>query len=279
MKTRTLHIVLLLLLALALLLWLPSVGAAPGTAMPVPPRSGHVVDLSGVLNAGQRAVLEQRLAGLEARRGSQLAVLLVPDTGAEPIEQYALRVAEQWKLGRAKVDDGAVLLVATAARTARIEVGYGLEGVLTDAASRRLIDELMVPHFRRGDYFAGLDAGTAQMVALVAGEAPPPPVAPRAASALAPSPLAVLVVALLLARGLRALCGRLASAAIAGSLAGLSVWLLSGVFLVSVAVAAAAFVLALLGVAAPWMLLGGRTHGNGAGGGGRFGGGGASGRW
>src|SRR5512134_1508519 len=101
--------------------------------VPVPPLKARVTDLTGTLTADQRGALEQKLAALESRKGSQLAVLIVPTTRPEEIEQYSIRVAEQWKLGRKGVDDGALLLVAKDDRELRIEVGYGLEGVLPDA--------------------------------------------------------------------------------------------------------------------------------------------------
>jgi uncharacterized membrane protein YgcG len=112
-------------LALALL--------APGAVsaqIAVPPLLGHVADQTGTLTAAQKSTLEQTLSAFEARKGSQLAVLIVPTTTPEVIEQFALRVAEQWKLGRKKVDDGAILVVAKNDRALRIEVGYGLEGGL-----------------------------------------------------------------------------------------------------------------------------------------------------
>lgn len=283
MKINYLHIVLLLLVLLALLMWLPSLGSAQPILLPVPPRGGHVVDWSGVLTAEQRSLLEQRLNAFEHEHGSQLAVLLVPATQPEPIAQYALRVTEQWKLGRRKVDDGAVLLVATSEHAARIEVGYGLEGALSDAASRRIIDEFMLPHFRRGDYFTGIDAGTRQMLALVAGVALPPPSHTQPLATLAGWLSGILLAALLIGRTLRGVFGRLASATVAGSLAGLSAWLLTGALLLAVGIALGAVVLVMLGIVwfgQPGALLGGRHSAGGLrGGGGRFGGAGSSVRW
>ena len=104
----------------------------------VPLLTGHVIDQTGTLTAEQKAALEQTLAAFEARKGSQLAVLMIASSAPEEIEQYALRVAEQWKLGRKKVDDGAILVVAKNDRAMRIEVGYGLEGALNDLTSKRI---------------------------------------------------------------------------------------------------------------------------------------------
>ena len=113
----------------------------------VPPLTGRITDQTATLTADQKAALEQTLQAFEARKGSQLAVLIVSTTAPETIEQYALRVAEQWKLGRKKVDDGAILVVAKTDRALRIEVGYGLEGALNDATSKRIISETIAPRF------------------------------------------------------------------------------------------------------------------------------------
>jgi uncharacterized protein len=106
----------------------------------VPPLTGRVVDLTGTLSPGNIAALTQTLKDLETRKGSQVAVLLVPTTEPETIEQYSIRVAEAWKIGRRKIDDGALLVVAKNDHKLRIEVGYGLEGALTDVTARRIID-------------------------------------------------------------------------------------------------------------------------------------------
>lgn len=120
-----------------------------GAEVPVPPLVGRVTDQTGTFTDAQKTALEQTLQAFEARKGSQLAVLMVPTTAPETIEQYALRVAEQWKLGRKKVDDGAVLVIAKADRAIRIEVGYGLEGALNDATSKRIISEIITPLDRK----------------------------------------------------------------------------------------------------------------------------------
>src|ERR1700709_2535607 len=122
----------------------------------VPPLSGRVVDQTGTLSGGDIASLSQTLKDLELRKGSQIAVLIVPTTEPETIEQYAIRVAEAWKIGRKKVDDGALLVVAKNDRKLRIEVGYGLEGALNDVTSRRIIDEIITPKFRNGDFAGGV---------------------------------------------------------------------------------------------------------------------------
>lgn len=141
----------------------------------VPALNARVTDLTATLTSGQKAALEQTLAAFEQRKGSQIAVLLVPTTAPETIEQYGLRVVEQWKLGRKGVDDGALLLVAKDDRRLRIEAGYGLEGALNDAVCKRIVDEIIVPRLRQGDFHGGIAAGVERMIAVVDGEALPEP--------------------------------------------------------------------------------------------------------
>lgn len=164
------------------LLLLAFLGASFARAdVPVPPLQTRVTDLTGTLSEQQRQALEQELAAFEQKKGSQIAVLIVPTTDPETIEQYALRVAEQWKLGRKGVDDGALLLVAKNDRKLRIEVGYGLEGVLPDAGAKRIVSDIIVPYFKQGDYYGGIKAGVDKMIRVVEGEPLPPP-KPRGAS-------------------------------------------------------------------------------------------------
>src|ERR1700733_1488046 len=142
---------------------------------PIPKLQARVTDLTGTLTAGQQAELEQKLRDFESRKGAQIAVLLVPTTQPEEIEQYSIRVVEAWKLGRKKVDDGALLILAKNDHSLRIENGYGLEGVLTDVMSNRIIEDTMVPLLRQGQYFAAISAGVDQMMRLIDGESLPPP--------------------------------------------------------------------------------------------------------
>src|SRR5438445_2667341 len=136
----------------------------------VPPLSGRVVDQTGTLGSNDIASLTQTLKDLEARKGSQIAVLIVPTADGEAIEQFSLRVAEAWKIGRKKIDDGALLVIAKNDRRLRIEVGYGLEGALTDATTKRIIDEDITPKFKTGDFAGGVSAGVKRMVGIVDGE-------------------------------------------------------------------------------------------------------------
>ena len=254
----------------------------------VPPLAGHVTDLTATLTPAQKESLEQTLAAFEARKGSQLAVLLLPTTAPEGIDQYALRVAEQWKIGRAKVDDGAILVVAKDDRTLRLEVGYGLEGALSDIVSKRIISDTIVPRFKQGDYYGGIDAGLAQIIRVVDGEALPAPASQRTQG---PDDLRqmfpfLLIVVLVVGGVLRNTIGKLAGSVVTGALVGVLAWLLLGAVLLAVLAGLVATVVTLLGGGAVLRGIGGMGGGRGGfggggfrGGGGGFGGGGASGRW
>lgn len=282
--------------ALVGLLWLLALpwgtAHAANELIPVPPLQALVTDLTATLTPEQRAGLESRLRAFEERKGSQLAVLIVPTTQPEAIEPYAMRVVEQWKLGRKKVDDGVLLLVAKNDRTVRIEVGYGLEGVLSDVITHRIINESIVPRFKQGDFFGGIEGSVEQMIKLVDGEALPAAARrPEGASfdlgEMAP---VLLVVAVVVGGVLRAVLGRLPGAAVAAGILGLIVWSLSGVLLIALVGALIGFVITLLG-GSSLLRAGMRGYGNGSyrgggfgggfggGGGGGFGGGGSSGRW
>jgi uncharacterized protein len=278
--------------ALLLFAWLAACVAA--AELPVPALRSRVTDQAGILAPGQAAALERRLEAFEQRKGSQIAVLIVPSTAPEAIEQYSIRVASAWQLGRKGVDDGALLVVATDDRALRIEVGYGLEGVLTDATSRRIVDEIIVPRFREGDFHGGIDAGVDRMLAVIDGEPLPEPQASSpGGDALAPVLPAVVVFALTLGAILKRLLGQLPGAAVTGAAVGLFTWALVGIAIVAGFAALAAFVLTLAARGGPgrWSSgSGGRSWGGGggswssggggfSGGGGSFGGGGSSGRW
>ncbi|MBI3715600.1 MAG: TPM domain-containing protein [Betaproteobacteria bacterium] len=164
----------LFLLAIA---WLFSsaVLAAEGDLLAVPPVKHRLTDLTGTLSAADAARIETRLAEFEAKKGAQIAVLLVGSTQPETIFDYSLRVAEAWKLGRKGVDDGVLLVVAKTDRKIQILTGPGIQGVLTDAMSKRIISEYIAPKFRGGDYAAGINAGIDKMIALIEGESLPEP--------------------------------------------------------------------------------------------------------
>ncbi len=260
-----------------------------GAEIAVPPLRGHVTDQTDTLTPAQQAELEQTLRAFEARKGSQLAVLIVPTTAPETIEQYSLRVAEQWKLGRKQVDDGAILLVARDDRTLRIEVGYGLEGALNDATSKRIISDIIVPRFRQGDFAGGLAAGVAQMIRVIDGEPLPEPGGrPAAGVAGIQQYLPVIFILALVVGGfLRAVLGSFPGALATGGIIAVIAWLLVGTVVVGVVAGVIAFLFTLFGGGRGGPLggfgrggFGGGLGGGGfSGGGGGFGGGGASGRW
>ncbi len=152
--------------------------------LPIPPLTARVTDLTQTLAPAEAAALEAKLADWEARTSVQLVVLVVPTTQPEPIESYSLRVAEKWKIGRKGQDNGALFLIAKNDRKMRIEVGYGLEGTLTDVTARRIIAENVAPAFRENRFAAGIDAGVDRIIAVVAeGKPLPPPKAQERAEA------------------------------------------------------------------------------------------------
>ncbi|MFI3219132.1 MAG: TPM domain-containing protein [Methylococcales bacterium] len=157
-------------LGLLLLLWVSNVWAD----VAIPDLSRRVTDLTATLNAEQISALETKLAAFETKKGSQIAVLILPSTQPEAIEAYSIRVADAWKIGRKNVDDGAILIVAKDDRKLRLEVGRGLEGVIPDAIAKRVLAETIKPHFKTDDYAGGIDAGVTQVMGLIEGEPLPP---------------------------------------------------------------------------------------------------------
>ncbi|MEH2624613.1 uncharacterized protein V1292_002668 [Bradyrhizobium sp. AZCC 1719] len=271
-----------------------------------PPLSGRVVDQTSTLAAGDIAALTQQLGDLEARKGSQIAVLIVPTTDGEAIEQFALRVAEAWKIGRKKIDDGALLVIAKNDRRLRIEVGYGLEGALTDATTKRIIDEDITPKFRSGDFAGGVSAGVNRMIAVANGEKLPEPEPPHwqspgVSNYVDPFNPFILVLVFIVGAVLRAVLGRFIGAAATGGIVGVFGWFVVGSLAAAVLIGFIAFVASFLvqnmgsmgpsvgrrGRDSGWVGGSGGSWSGGSnssdsgfrGGGGSFGGGGASGSW
>ena len=260
----------------------------------VPPLTGHVIDQTGTLTAEQKAALEQTLAAFEARKGSQLAVLMVASSAPEESEQYALRVAEQWKLGRKKVDDGAILVVAKNDRAMRIEVGYGLEGALNDLTSKRIISESILPRFKIQDFYGGITAGVEQVIRVVDGEPLPAPSA-RSSQGVGGfgdvrqyAPM-LFILALAVGGVLRATLGKVPGSLVTGGVVAVIAWFVVGAISMALVAGVVALFVTLLGGRMLGRGMrgyyggGGRGGGMGgggfSGGGGGFGGGGASGRW
>lgn len=274
------------LLSLVLLLALANGALAEIT---VPSLKSHVTDLTETLSSMEISRLEQQLTDFEAKKGSQIALLIIPTTQPETIEQYSIRVAEVWKLGRKGIDDGVLLLVAKNDRTLRIETGYGLEGVLPDALARRIIDEIIVPKFRQGHFFGGLQAGVEQIISIIEGETLPESEPAGGASLAVENIIPFLFIALVLGRTLQSMFGRMAGATITGSIAGALTWLISSSIAVALLIAIAIFVISLFEQTGRIIHRGGPGYrnwpgggfsgGGFRGGGGGFGGGGASGRW
>ena len=269
----------------------------------VPPLRSPVTDLTGTLTSEQSATLEQQLRAFEAKQGSQIAVLIVPTTQPETIEQYGIRVAEAWKLGRRGVNDGALLLIAKDDRAVRIEVGYGLEGVLPDVLANRIVDQVVVPRLRSGDFLGGIREAIERMIALIEGEPLPEPAQSQrgvpSANGLGNALPLLLLLVFVGSTVLRGMLGRFGGASVTAGIAAAIVWFLTSTLIIAIGAAVIAFVIALLGGgggggwANPrrrgWGGYSGGGWGGGgwsggggggwSGGGGGFGGGGASGRW
>ncbi|MBS0199414.1 MAG: TPM domain-containing protein [Proteobacteria bacterium] len=143
----------------------------------IPALDSPVVDTTGTLSAADKQALQQQALDLQQRKGSQLQILMVASTSPEDIADYAQRVFQQWKLGREKINDAVLIVVAKDDHRARIQTGYGLEGAIPDAIAWRVIQEYMVPKFRQNDFAGGIKDASAQIVKLIDGETLPPPAA------------------------------------------------------------------------------------------------------
>lgn len=280
---------------------------APATAqIAVPQLTGRVVDLTGTLSKDRIETLSTRLKEVEDRKGSQIAVLMLPTVKPEAIEEYSMRVAEAWKIGRRNVDDGLLVVIARDDRHMRIEVGRGLEGAIPDITARRVIDEFFNPEFKKGNYAEGIDAGVNRLIGLVNGEALPAPVKKYGATgttgtASSSSSDLGLVLILFIAGSviigalLNSLLGHLPGSLTTAGGIGFLTGLIAGAPMGAVA-AAVAFLIALMSTfilqaimeggsgggyssGGSWSSSGGSSSSGFSGGGGDFGGGGASGDW
>ena len=265
----------------------------------IPDLSARVTDLTQTLSPAVKSLLEEKLNTFEKQKGSQIAVLIVPTTRPEEIEQYSIRVVEKWKLGRKKVDDGILVLVAKDDHKMRIEVGYGLEGAIPDLTAKRVISEVIAPKFKQGNFADGLVDGVDKLIGLVDGEALPAPDESQIGfTSLQPIhliPIGGLIFMVVAYVGgiVRFIFGRTFGSLITGITIGGVIWYLTAVLIWSLA---SGFFAILLG-----FLLGSVKYKNGSfvdgngrgtfssggfgggggfsGGGGGFGGGGASGSW
>ena len=303
---RTCAVVLLALVLslVAAVSWAAQWDATTDSILPVPPLTGRVVDLTQTLGPSERQALESRLADWEERTTNQLAVLMVPSTQGEPIESFALRVAEAWKIGRRGKDNGALFVIAKNDKKMRIEVGYGLEGSLTDATSRRIIAEDVAPLFSKGQFAAGISAGVDRIIAVVGSGEPLPAKSARGASKPAGGfdigtlLLLLFIVVPIVGGILRRMFGKLLGSTVGAGVIGFAAWIVAGSLIIAILAGIVGFLVMIFsglgaglgrrgGVYFPggggsW---GGGSWGGGgggggfSGGGGSFGGGGASGGW
>ena len=273
----------------------------------VPKLAARVTDQTGTLSAAQRDALEAKLRAFEEAKGSQVAVLLVPTVGSETIEEFAGRVADSWQLGRKGVDDGVLFVVAMQERRMRIHTGRGVQGTLTDALSKRIVAEIVAPHFRANDFPGGIQAGVDAILKAIEGEGLPAPAERRpgaqrgdAASSYANFLFLGFFLVPIVAMVLRGMFGRLLGAGVTSGLTGAAAWIVFGSIAFGVVAAVLAFLLTIFSGAGfarsagrggwgggyipsgggGWS--GGGSWGGGggfSGGGGGFDGGGASGGW
>lgn len=285
--------------------------ATPTDPIAVPKLTARVIDQTGSLTAPERDSLEAKLRAFEQAKGSQIAVLLVPSIGPEAIEEFAGRVTDEWKLGRAGVDDGVLLVVAKQERKMRIHTGRGTQGTLTDALSKRIIAEIVAPRFRTGDFAGGIDAGVDAIIKAIEGESLPLPEVKKSArkvdtmSSFSNYLILGLFLIPIVAMVTRSMLGRGVGAVATSGIAGAAAWVIAGSILFGVVAALIAFLFTLFsgsgggglggvtrgtrgGWGGGWIPTGGGGWSSGggsfggggfSGGGGGFDGGGASGDW
>lgn len=270
------------------------------TLAPIPPLTRHVIDQAGLLQPAQAEQLDQQLAQLEKAHGSQIAVLIVPTTQPEAIEQYSIRVFDAWKLGRKKLNDGILILVATQDRQLRIDTGYGLEGAIPDATAKRIVAEIIAPQFRAGNPLGGLTAAVDQIEKLIAGEQLPPAARQDwqgeggGQGQFAELLVIGIVAATIIGGVLSLVLGRFFGGLATGGVVGFIAWFMVGSLFAGVAAAIMVFLYVLAsggrggaigggwgggGFSGGGWGSGGGSGGWGGGGGGSAGGGGASGQW
>ena len=268
------------------LLWLALLPASGRAAelVPLPALSARITDLTATLDETQRNRLEAQLAAIDRAGRAQIAVLLLPTTQPEAIEQFGIRLAEAWKIGHKGADNGVIVIVAKNDRKMRIEVGYGLEGSIPDAIAKRIIAERMVPLFKQGDFFGGLRSAVDGLDQAMGGSSAVAPagIPPDKANKSAEDPdqlpwLMAAVVAGGVLRMIFGLFGSLVAAVVAGWLG----FVIFGSWLAALLVGFVIFVLSFFNLFSLGGFGGGGSSSGGgfSGGGGSFGGGGASGDW
>lgn len=260
--------------------------AAEGEPLPVPVLQAPVTDQANLLSPADATALNSKLQAFAQEKGSQIAVLIVPTTQPEDIFSYSFRVADSWKLGRKGVDDGVLVVIAVQDRKSNLQVGYGLEGAIPDARAKQVLDDIMAPYFKQGDFAGGLNAGTDALIKLINGEQLPAPQARKSRGQGNDNLIVIAIVAGVIAGFItRSIFGRGI-----GTMTGFGVALTLALILgaaIAVAVFAAIFAAVFAGSSGRAGGLGGGGFGGGSfgggggfsGGGGGFGGGGASGSW
>ncbi len=268
------------------LLWLALLPASGQAAelVPLPALSARVTDLTATLDETQRGRLEAQLAAIDRAGGAQIAILLLPTTQPEAIEQFGIRLAEAWKIGHKGADNGVIVIVAKNDRKMRIEVGYGLEGSIPDAIAKRVIAERMAPAFKQGDFFGGLRAAIEGLDQAIGGSSAAAPAAmpsSKPSKSAEDSDLLPWLMAAVVAGGVLRMIfgffGSLLAAVVAGWL-GLAIF---GSWLAALLVGFVIFILSFFNLFSLGGFGGGGSSSGGgfSGGGGSFGGGGASGDW
>ena len=262
----------------------------------IPVLQHQVTDLTNTLSSDQILSLENKLSQFEQRKGSQIAILIVPTTQPEAIEQYSLRVVEKWKVGRKKIDDGILLLIAKDDKRLRIEVGYGLEGAVNDVTARRIIAEKITPLFKLGQFYEGIESGIDQLIKVIDGEELPPtpqryqPNSQQNDSDLEGVLLIAFMMSIFLGNTLKKILGKTLGGISTAGIVGFQAFTITGVIGIAIIAGLIGFVASLLGglggrggqIIFPSGGYGGSGGGYGggfSGGGGGFGGGGSSGGW
>lgn len=271
-------------------------GHAANSLVDIPPLQSAVTDLTQTLNIEEQAALNQKLSQFSQQSGSQVAVLLLPTTQPEDIAQFGIRLAEAWKIGREKQDDGVIIIVAKKDRKMRIEVGYGLEGAIPDAVAKRIISDQIAPAFKQGQFYQGLNLATDTVIQLIQGEQLPAPAKSTEQSHADDwmSMLPILMFAAIIGGAiLKGLLGDFPGSLVTGGLLGGLAGILGATALLMGLIGLAAFVFTMAmggrgGSSVPYGHypggFGGYSGGSRgpdifSGGGGGFGGGGASGDW
>ncbi len=260
-----------------------AISAPSGDYQAVPKLQKRVTDLTGSLASADEAKIESRLKDFEAKKGAQIAVLLVDTTQPEPVFDYATRVFTEWKLGRKGVDDGVLFVVAKSDRKMQILTGPGISGVMTDAISKRIIIEIVSPKFRSGDFAGGIDDGVAKMISVIDGEALPPPpekrVAAKSTGGYENFFVLAIFAAMVVGPMLRAVLGRFLGATATGGVTAAAAWFIAGGLAIPIVSGVLVFLgVLLVGSMGSGIGRGGRGGGGWiSGGGGGFGGGGSSG--